>query len=244
MQQILSLSLPASWQELSDKQLRFVFHLLATEHSVSQVMALCLLRWAQIHVKGREGSLFIVCHNGEEFVISAHDVAVASQSLAWLGTVPSFPIRLSRIGRHRPVRADLQGVSFGDFLILDNLYQGYLQTQRRDLLQEMAAILYQSGRVRLNRDEEVCVFYWFSSVKQMFARMYGHFFHSLSGEESSPTMPTPQQLQESMDTQIRALTGGDITKEHDVLEMDCWRALTELDAKARDYEEMKKEMKK
>ena len=38
---------------------------------------------------------------------------------------------------------------------------------------------------------------------------------------------------------LRALTGGDITKEKEVLEMDCWRALTELDAKARDYEEMK-----
>ena len=53
-----------------------------------------------------------------------------------------------------------------------------------------------------------------------------------------------KQLQENMNTQIRALTGGDITKEREVLCMDCWRALTELDAKAKDYEELNKNTKK
>ena len=43
-----------------------------------------------------------------------------------------------------------------------------------------------------------------------------------------------------MNAQIRALTGGDITKEKAVLAMDTWRALTELDAKARDYEELER----
>ena len=46
-----------------------------------------------------------------------------------------------------------------------------------------------------------------------------------------------------MNAQIRALTGGDITKEREVLKMDCWRALTELDAKAKDYEDMRKAAK-
>ena len=43
-----------------------------------------------------------------------------------------------------------------------------------------------------------------------------------------------------MNTQICALTGGDITKEKEVLEMDCWRALTELNAKAKDNEDLEK----
>ena len=34
--------------------------------------------------------------------------------------------------------------------------------------------------------------------------------------------------------QIRALTGGDITKEQAVLDADTWTALAELDAKARE----------
>ena len=39
---------------------------------------------------------------------------------------------------------------------------------------------------------------------------------------------------------IRALTGGDITKEERIMKMDTWRALTELDAKAREAEELRK----
>ena len=40
-----------------------------------------------------------------------------------------------------------------------------------------------------------------------------------------------------MNAEIRALTGGDITKENQVLSMDCWRALTELNEKAREAQE-------
>ena len=43
---------------------------------------------------------------------------------------------------------------------------------------------------------------------------------------------------------IRALTGGDITKEAAIMKMDTWRALTELDAKAREAEELRKAAKK
>ena len=36
---------------------------------------------------------------------------------------------------------------------------------------------------------------------------------------------------------IRALTKGDITKEREILALDTRRALTELDAQAREYQE-------
>ena len=47
-----------------------------------------------------------------------------------------------------------------------------------------------------------------------------------------------------LSTLIRALTGGDITKETAIMKMDTWRALTELDAKAREAEELRKATKK
>ena len=49
---------------------------------------------------------------------------------------------------------------------------------------------------------------------------------------------------EQMNAQIRALTDGDITKEDAVFERDCWRALTELDAKALEAEEFRKKYPK
>lgn len=51
-------------------------------------------------------------------------------------------------------------------------------------------------------------------------------------------------LQEAMDAQIRALTKGDITKEAEILALDTWRALTELNAQAREYKQLQSQLKK
>ena len=84
------------------------------------------------------------------------------------------------------------------------------------------------------------VIHWWAQVKGMFGDLFPHFFKTAGAADGSeaPDMRT------IMDNQIRALTGGDITKEKDVLDMDVWRALTELDAKAKEAEDFKKSMKK
>lgn len=242
MRQTIDLSIPKSWQELSDKQLRFVYRLLNGNYSLAQVKTMCLIKWSQMRVLRQEGALFIMRYKKQVFPISALQIAEAIQNMEWLGDFPQFPVRLSRIGFHRPVRADFQDVSFEDFLTLDNLYQGYLQTQNKQLLQEMACILYKSRFIKLNQEEATSIFYWFTSMKRYFANLFSHFF--TNAQEGTGTSLSFKHLQENMNTQIRALTGGDITKERDVLRMDCWRALTELDAKAKDYEDLQKQTKK
>ena len=238
MKTVIDVSIPKSWQELPDKELRYVFRLLNGSFTITQVKARCLLRWAGMRVLRHEGALFVVRYKKQVFPISALQITEAISNLEWLGDFPSVPVRLSRIGFHRAVRADLQNVTFEDFLTLDNLYQGYLQTQKEDLLHDMALILYQARFIRLTKEEATCIFYWFTSVKRYFASLFTHFFSSATdGEAFSPSY---KQLQDNVNTQIRALTGGDITKEREVLQMDCWRALTELDAKAKDYDELKK----
>ncbi|MBR6142434.1 MAG: hypothetical protein IKQ37_11875 [Bacteroidaceae bacterium] len=238
MKTVIDLSIPKSWQELPDKELRYVFRLLNGSFTITQVKARCLLRWAGMRVLRQEGALFVIRYKKQVFAISALQITEAISNLEWLGDFPSVPVRLSRIGFHRAVRADLQNVTFEDFLTLDNLYQGYLQTQKADLLHDMALILYQARFIRLTKEEATCIFYWFTSVKRYFASLFTNFFSSATdGEAFSPSY---KQLQDNVNTQIRALTGGDITKEREVLRMDCWRALTELDAKAKDYDELKK----
>lgn len=241
MRQTIDLSIPKSWQELPDKELRFVFRLLSGNYSITQVKTMCLLRWAKMKVLRQEGAIFIMRLGKQVFPISALQITEAITNMNWLGDFPSYPVRLSRIGFHRAVRADFQNVSFEDFLTLDNLYQGYLQTQKKELLHDMAVILYQSRFIRLSNEEATSIFYWFTSLKRYFAGLFTHFFGTAGdGDASSLSF---KQLQDNMNTQIRALTGGDITKERDVLSMDCWRALTELDAKAKDYEELSRKAK-
>lgn len=163
--QILNINIPKSWQELPDKELRFVFRLLQGEYSLTQIKTLCLLRWGQLKVVRREGAVFIVRHHKKNYPLTTlqicevcglaraneagfngraqanSNVVQSTEALAWLGDFPQYPVRLSRIGIYRPVRADFQNVSFGDFLALDNLYQGYLQTQREELLHDMALVI-------------------------------------------------------------------------------------------------------
>lgn len=242
MKEKINITIPKSWQELSDKQLRYVFRLLNGSFTLTQIKTLCLLHWSGMKVLRKEGAVFIIRYRKKLYPISALQITESLQFLNWLGDFPQYPVRLSRIGFHRPVGADLQNVAFEDFLTLDNLYQGYLQTQNAQLLQDMAGILYKSRFSKLSPEESISIFYWYTSLKRYFASLFKHFFtYAQEGESTSLSFA---QLQENMNTQIRALTGGDITKESDVLRMDCWRALTELDAKAKDYEELQKQIKK
>ena len=242
MKAVIDLSIPKSWHELQDKDLRFVYKLLTSAYTLAQIKTMCLLRWVHLKVVRREGAVFIVSHQKQTFPLSALQISEAAQSLDWLGDFPLNPVRLSRIGIYRPVRADFQNVSFGDFLALDNLYQGFLQTQDPRLLHDMALIMYQTRHIHLSKVEQINIFYWFTSLKRWFANMFTHFFRMEKADANSPTL-NYRLLQQNMNTQIRALTGGDITKEREVLAMDCWRALTELEAKALDYEEMKQQSK-
>ena len=76
-------------------------------------------------------------------------------------------------------------------------------------------------------------FLWFTAVKHQLMR-YFPFLMKPAGEGESGEIPDMRAV---MNAQIRALTGGDVTKEREVLSMDCWRALTELNEKAREQQE-------
>ena len=93
----------------------------------------------------------------------------------------------------------------------------------------------------------VSVFYWFASLKQYFAMLFPHFFQPMSSDNGGNLLGGSSnlfaQLRDSTNAQIRALTGGDVTKEEAIKKMDTHRALTELDAKAREAEEYRKQSK-
>ena len=110
MKTVIDLSIPKSWQELPDKELRYVFRLLNGSFTITQVKARCLLRWAGMRVLRQEGTLFVVKYKKQVFAISALQITEAISNLEWLSDFPSYPVRLSRIGFHCAVRADLQNV--------------------------------------------------------------------------------------------------------------------------------------
>lgn len=244
----LNLTIPTSWQSLSPTQLRYVYFLLSQNYTADEVKTFCLVRWSGMTVVCRDRHAYRIEYDKHTYRITATQFAELLPSLNYLDTVPSSPIRISRIGSHTAVAADLDGVPFRDYLCCDNLYTGFLQTRNDMLLNEIAAILYRTDdHLSLTPEERVSVFYWFASLKSYYSRRFAHLFAAAPTTTSnllSDANSTQTQLQSAMDNQIRALTHGDVTKEEQVLSTDTLRALTELDALAREYQDLQKELHK
>ena len=174
-------------------------------------------------------------------------VVAALEPLAWLDTVPRTPVRLSRIKKHKALPADFSEVPFEKYLFLDNLFQGYLHTQDESILAQCVRILYDSDKIKPTKAHCIMAFYWLAALKQFFSMRFPHFYQPLEEIQADDMLESKslhQQLMEAVNAQIRALTGGDVTKEEKVLQMDTQRALTELDFKAYEVEEMNKTSRK
>lgn len=234
----IDLKAPIGWNELTDRQLHQLFFLLSRDYSKSEVKAICLLSWNKIKVIGRQDNGAYLLRFGKDFFeVTALQLASVLDPLDWMDALPPYPVRLSKIGRRKALAADFSGVSFETFIICDNLYQGYLITQDESLLNDLGGVLY-GKEMKFDDVERTNIFYWFASLKGWLSRKYGDFFQP-SGAASDGNLlgsATPS-VEDAMNAQIRALTKGDVTKETEVLALETHRALTELNALAREYKE-------
>lgn len=236
----INFQIPSNWAELGDKQLRYVFSLLAKDFSSDELKTLCLLQWSDTKVIGRQESGAYLLKKGK-FLFEVTSVMLAEilPHLDWLAAIPTSPVRPSKLNRSLALAADFQGVPFETYIVVDNLYQGYLTTQDDALLDELAAVLYPGIKTPLSAENRIAVFYWVASLKDFFARKYPDFLQPVASEGdnllgSSPTTA----VEDAMNAQIRALTKGDVTKEQEILVLDTWRALTELNAQAKEYKQL------
>ena len=249
MEAVFNISLPTSWAELSDEQLLMVYHLFARDLSAAEVKTLCLMKWNHLKVLATlPRHRFLIKRGKDKVLLSTRQIQQATSVLDFLDSFAPTPVCISRIGKHRALPADFEKVPFEQFLYVENLFQGYLTTQQDSLLHQMAQILYASDKVRPSRAHLVGIFYWMASLKQYFAKQFPNFYRPANQNFDGNLLGSGQayiytQLRDSTNAMIRALTGGDITKEAAIMKMDTWRALTELDAKAREAEELRRATK-
>ncbi len=239
MMQTIDFSIPRSWSELSDKQLRYVFFLISEGYDSDAIKTFCLLRWSKAKVIGRQPDCSYLLRKGKAlFEVTPLMLAEVLPYLDWLTKLPTYPVRLSKIKRRNAIKADFSEVPFETYIVVDNLYQGYLATQSDHLLDELAAVLY-GKRLKLKPYERVSIFYWIASLKDFFARRYPDFLQPAYTQSGGNLLGNSQpSVEEAMNAQIRALTKGDVTKEKEILALDTWRALTELNAQAKEYREL------
>ena len=238
---VLHLTCPRSWEEMTQDQLRYALHIIGSGlYSSVEGRTLMLLRFTGIEVvkKTSGGWLCKVEIDGHRkdhrFHLQSWQVQDMIGQLEYVDSYEAFDVRLESIAGFKAVDGLLHRVMFKDYLNMEKYYQGYLSTKEYRYALGLARLLYPGGVTVVDDAEQIGCVMWFSYVKKVFSRHFRHFFRP------APNAGRPVNWIEQMNAQIRALTDGDITKEKMVLESDCWRALTELDAKAHEAEEFRR----
>ncbi|MCM1320248.1 MAG: hypothetical protein NC217_07705 [Muribaculaceae bacterium] len=240
----IDFKIPEGWADVNSDQLIYIYKLLAADYSSTEVKLLCLLRFNKAVVLTRAANNgFWIKYQGKVFPVTPVQMAEVLASLEWVDSFPLIPVRPSSMGLRDAVSADFEGVPFGSFLAVDNYYYGYLQTHDEALIDAIYDIVYprKSPLIPAYKPQpwqRVAIFYWIASLKGWLSRKYKNFFAPVAADGGNllSSSSTPD-IEGAMNAQIRALTKGDVTKEQQILEMDTLRALTELDAQAREYNE-------
>ena len=242
---VLHLSCPRSWKEMSQEQLHYALHVIGCGmYGSVEGRTLMLLRFTGIEVEkntpyGWACMVTVTKANGKQrkhrFFMQSWQVQDMIRQLEFVDGYETFDVRLESVGGFKAVDALLHGVRFYDYLIMEKYYQGYLSTKEGKYALGLAQLLYPGGVTVIDDAEMTNCVMWFSYVKKRFSKFFRHFFKPAPVSEGKAV-----NWIEQMNAQVRALTDGDITKEQAVYDKDCWRALTELDAKAREAEEFKK----
>lgn len=246
---VLQLHCPRSWKEMTQQQLRYALHVIGCGmYSSVEGRTLMLLRFTGIEVLkksigGWACAVSVVSPEGKRkrhfFFLQSWQVQDMIRQLEYVDSYETMDVRLESIQGFKAVDALLRGVRFHDYLQMEKYYQVYLERKLPDMALKLAQLLYPGGVTAIDDAELTGCIMWYSYVKKEMHRFFPHFFKPAPVVQGK----TVNWL-EQMNAQIRALTDGDITKEQAVYDKDCWRALTELDAKAREAEEFRKKYPK
>lgn len=245
---VLHLECPTSWKQLSLEQLHYVLDLIGSNlYNEVEIRTYMLFRFCGIEVlKKRYGSVScrVKLDTGrwKYFDLQNWQIQDMIGQLSFVSSYEEFGRGLDTAGEFKAADKLLSGYQFGWFLSCERKYQAYLKTKEFRFLVDLARMLFMDGNIPVGDTEKemevdaalaTSVFFWFSWLKLQYSKMFPHFLKpadKVGGEYS---------FLESYNAQLRALTDGDVTKEELVKSIDTKRALTELDAKAREAEEFK-----
>lgn len=221
--------------------------LLSTFDSLVTVKTYMFCRFTGIHIiaKDRFGwkCFFRSTWWGKRRMFTLMDWQVVSLlgQFSYIDTYEGMNVRLDHIHGLHAVDVLLHGVAFIDYLNAEKLFQSFLATRDERYICKLARLLYRRKngmavkRIRLDSAQMLGTELWYSYIKSQFSIYFPHFFKKIDADNIED-----YDILESMNSQIRALTQGDVTKEQIINNTDCWRALTELDAKAREAAEFEK----
>jgi hypothetical protein len=254
----LNLTAPRSWKELSAKQLTYISWLMTQKQlSPEELHAFAFVRFTGIRIVHEKDGYCLCRHKGRFFTLSPEQILSFSRQFAWLtsGIGEITPIPELNGYRHQDCR--LRGLPFAQYLACENYYQAYIFTKDEIFLNCLIASFYLSEEkfddgktaefsktfAKIPFHIRHTVFLWFYGLKSVFQENFPNFFQKIETilEDEKPQAPN---MRKQIDNMIRTLTGGDVTKTKAIYTVDTWAALAELDAKALEYKELERRIKK
>ena len=211
------------------------------EKTLTKVKMAMLLYLCNIEVdcRTKEGFLCLEKTSGQTFLLDADYLPDMISHLDWMDTPENMTQRIEEVGGFRAVDFELRELTFGKYLECDNYYQAFLVGHDESSLKNMARILY-----RVPEDFDVSclkehillgVMLWWMAAKKVLSLWFPDFLKPADGEGTI----SQESQTESMRAQIRMLTKGDVTKEEYILNsLSVWTAMAELNAQAREAEEI------
>ena len=247
---VLHLECPKSWAEMSREQLQYTLDLIGSGlYNDVEIRTYMLFRFCGIEVlkkRYRCVSCRVRLDTGKWHYFDLQDWQVQDMiaQLSFVGSYENFGCGLDTAGEFKAADKLLSDFAFGWYMICEKNYQSYLNTKDFKFLERLARWLFiddETGEPVAKGDKAMevdaalgtSVFFWFSWIKLEFSKMFRHFFRPVG------SMGSDYNFLDSYNAQIRALTDGDVTKEDAVKRIETKRALTELDAKAREAEDFK-----
>ncbi len=241
-------SFPEGWENLTQDMLRYILRMMWHDSGkpdweirlqtevVVRFSGIEVVRWTPSGWLCREHK------NGKDFVLDPDILPSLIDKVTWVTQTEEISVRIEEAGGYKAVDFELQELPFGRYLEAENLFQSYLLSKSEQCLVGLADVLYpapEGTEGRKFREEELMgAFLWFNAVKRILGDQFPNFLKPAA--EGYQNSVTKEKLTESMRTQIRLLTKGDVTKQQYILDkIDTWTALTELDALAKEAEEIK-----
>lgn len=226
----VKVTMPKGWSDLTQEQLNYVFTMLSSGFSKDMAKAYVLFRigtWIRCEDNAPVSLAYLVR-------LGIPSLQEAFSLVGWMDDMPDIPVRLEELdGVKVQVSPLMHELSFEQYLMLENRYQSHLASGNFIPIDAMTAMLY--GKEVSTPVARYNTIFWFCTLKQIFAAQWPDLFPPPSENGQGDFNPA-----EAMNAQLRALTGGDITKEAAVRQVGCWRALEELNAKAKDLKRIKK----
>ena len=248
----IDITLPKSWLALTDKMYKTVCKAFATAHlSVLDIKIALMLRWANMTIcQSEENHHLIKIKTGKTvqlIELSDEEIYNLSTMMNWLEDLPPVSLRPAMICGRRARDRGLESLTFEQFIILDNTLQGYIATLDNRLLLQIGKILYPDNtllglfrRFRPKPWQMTAILFWISGAKKMFAKRYPTFFQPAAGKQKRIDADI---IRRNVETMLRALTKGDITKDRQIRDAPLYAALAELEAIAIESEQLKAKSK-